>query len=245
VLRILTVLFIWLALSAIWPDQKRQVTWIALLFAIYPLFKLQPIAVVDSLHWFGYFCYAVSLWAMVQYVRNPCHYCIYTLLSILTGSAHLFFIEYFAGIELIRPVILWMVIPDRINTTKEHLRKVLKLWSLYLIKYLAFFIYRFYLIPRPETRFERNPPTMVIDLLNSPISTLPRLLEGNLKDLVEILYSAWSKIISPVIVEVTRSANFKSILIALLVGFGLLIYLSKYLRAAITAGSVSNTTSSQ
>jgi len=118
-----------------------------------------------------------------------------------------------------------MVIPDRINPTKERLRKVLKLWSLHLIIYLAFFIYRFYLIPRPETRFERNPPSMVIDLLNSPISTLPRLVEGILKDLVEILYSAWSKIISPEIVEVTRSVDFKSILIALLVGFGLFIYL--------------------
>ena len=69
-----------------------------MLFAIYPLFKLQPIAVAYSLHCFGYFCYAVSIWAMVQYVRKPCHYCIYTLLSILTGIAHLFFIEYFAGI---------------------------------------------------------------------------------------------------------------------------------------------------
>ena len=52
--RILTVWLSWRALLLLWPGQERLLTWAALLFAIYPLFLLQPLSVTYLIHWVGF-----------------------------------------------------------------------------------------------------------------------------------------------------------------------------------------------
>jgi hypothetical protein len=37
-LRWLTAVFIWLSLRLLWPERKREMTWIAILFLVYPVF---------------------------------------------------------------------------------------------------------------------------------------------------------------------------------------------------------------
>lgn len=46
--RWLSVLAVWWALRQAWPRQTRQVTWVAILFAVYPGFLQQWISVVYS-----------------------------------------------------------------------------------------------------------------------------------------------------------------------------------------------------
>ena len=65
-IRFLTVLFAWLLFRAVWPTYQRSAAWAALLFAVYPLFKVQALSVAYTVHWTGYLLYLISLWAMVQ-----------------------------------------------------------------------------------------------------------------------------------------------------------------------------------
>ena len=60
-LRTFTVLFVWLLLSVRWPHHKREATWASILFAVYPFFKLQPLAVSYTIHWLGYLLYTISI----------------------------------------------------------------------------------------------------------------------------------------------------------------------------------------
>ena len=59
-LRWLAVLGMWWALRGLWPNKTRQVTWMALLFAVYPVFFQQPIAVAYSQHFITYALFFLS-----------------------------------------------------------------------------------------------------------------------------------------------------------------------------------------
>jgi len=224
-LRTLTVIFVWLTFCDIWPHHKREATWVSILFAVYPFFKLQPLAVSYTIHWLGYLLYTISIWAMVQSIRKTRGYWLFTILSLLTNGLHLILIEYFAGIELIRPFIIWLLLPDEGASFMKRFRKVTKLWAPYLLVYIAFVIYRVFFIPRPASGYERNAPRLIFALIEEPIGASTRLIEAILKDLTVILYSAWNNAITPNLFEITRPANLISIIVSVLIGCALFFYL--------------------
>jgi len=221
-IRFLTVLFAWLLLAAIWPRHKRQVAWAALLFAVYPLFKLQALSVAYTVHWTGYLLFIISLWAMVQSLHKPRWFWAYLVLSMLTGMLHLAFIEYYSGVELIRPLVLWLLLQEEQLSPGKRLRKTLRLWLPYLLLLVAFYIYRLYLIPRPAPDYQRNPPTLFFDLFTAPLPALFTLLQTTLQDMMYILLTYWSNVFTPALFNLAQPANVKIILIC--IGAGLLLY---------------------
>ena len=70
VMRTLTVIFVWLIFKEIWPNRKTEAAWTAILFAVYPLFKLQPLALIYSIHWTGFLFYSLSIWFMLLAARK-------------------------------------------------------------------------------------------------------------------------------------------------------------------------------
>jgi hypothetical protein len=118
---ILTLLMRWSAvlgmawcLGNLWPERTRRNAWslasMVLLFAIYPAFDQQPIAVAYNQHWISYALYFFSLGAMIQSVRRPRWFWLLTLLSLASATLHLLTMEYFFGLELLRPMVLWMLL---------------------------------------------------------------------------------------------------------------------------------------
>jgi len=49
---------------------------------------------------------------MVFSIRSPKRYLIYTLISLLIGVLCMFALEYYFGLELLRPVILWLLLAE-------------------------------------------------------------------------------------------------------------------------------------
>ena len=225
-LRSLTVIVTWFYLRDIWPDRLREVTWTVALFAIYPLFKQQALSVAYSLHWAGFLFYSLSIWAMVKSIREPDHFRTYLFLSILTCALHLVLLEYFAGIELIRPFILGVLLRKNSKDLFNRLKKILKYWWPYLLILIAFVVYRLFFIPRPEPGFERNALVLVQEFAQTPLATTIRLLQGALQDITVILYQTWNQAIDPALFEISQPEKVKVILVILLAGFGLFFYLS-------------------
>ena len=226
-IRYLTVLFAWFLFCSIWPAYRRQAAWAAILFAAYPLFKLQSLSVAYAVHWTGYLLFMVSLWAMVQSVRQPRWFWAYLILSLLTGMLHLALLEYYSGLELVRPLILWLVLEGEHLSPKARLRKTIILWLPYLLLLVAFVVYRLYLIPRPAADYQRNPPTLLFDLLSTPLPALITLLQAALQDSMYILLSYWSNVFTPDLFNLAQPANVKIILICALAGALLYFYLSR------------------
>ena len=124
---------VWWTVKQIWPSAQRQSLWIALLFAVYPGFSDLPIATVFNVHFMclllTFFSFGGMLWA----ARHPHQYWIATALSIIASAVSIFTMEYFIGLELLRPAILWLALKQGHERPKVIFRKVL----LHAIPYLS------------------------------------------------------------------------------------------------------------
>jgi hypothetical protein len=224
-IRSLAVIAAWLCVGALWPGHTRAAAWTALVFAVYPLFNLQSLSVVYSMHWMGYLLFLISLWAMIQSIRQPRRYAVFTALSLVTAGLHLALLEYFAGVELARPLVLWFLQAGQ--PAKRRARGALRLWLPYLGLLAFYAVYRVFLLPTPASNPGQNPvPPLLAALVNAPLEGILRLVQKVLQDTTSILFTAWSSAISPQLFEISLSANVKALLVGLALGLALYLYFS-------------------
>lgn len=127
-LRWVTVIGMWWSLQGLWPRRKREVTWMALVFAIYPVFTQQSVSIAFSQHWICYALYFLSLGAMIQSIRTPRWFWLLNLIGVVATLVNMLTLEYFWGLELLRPIILWLIYGEHQPEGGRRLRATLKLW---------------------------------------------------------------------------------------------------------------------
>ena len=193
--RWLTVVILWLGWRELWPQAGRQVTMAAMLFAVYPLFRQQASALTYSFHWISYFLYGLSIYLMIRGVRRPAHFKLYTLGSVLAAGIQLFSQEFFVGVELLRPAVLWLALRPAFPDRRERVKRVLMTWAPYLVLMAGYLYWRFGLMPTPG--FDRNTPYILSTLLASPTAALGKLAAFLLQDTVETLLGAWYQTVQP------------------------------------------------
>lgn len=208
--------FLW-SLVRLWPAAKRQSFYIASLFAVYPLFKLQFISVAFHQHWLGYLLFFISIGMMIQSIRKPERYWQYTALSIFALLMNLSIFEYFIGVELIRPVIIWILLQESTSTRKRKILQVLRLWIPYLIIFLLFMGWR---IER-SIRMPNLPdkPLLLFDLLVRPISVTRRLMELSVRDTIQVLAQDWFDTFAPSLIDFINPSRLASLGLAAVTGF--------------------------
>lgn len=200
ILRWLTVILMWGMLRKIWPTRTREITQFALLFSIYPFFMLQPSAVGSTHHWVGFVMYGLSVWLMIHAVQNRKHFVPATIGAVLLVIIHLITSEYFAGLELLRPIILWILLSrikkDRINTAKS----VITNWLPYLFGLSIFVYWRAFIFKYPPD-ITRNTPVIFNLLFHKPIQALRILLEDAIKDTAAVLTMGWQQAIDVKLID--------------------------------------------
>jgi hypothetical protein len=225
-LRALTALFTWMYLRQVWPDHWPETGSAALLFAVYPLFKLQPLSVAYTIHWTGYLLFSISIWAMLRSLRQARYALPLTLIALLASISHLLLLEYFAGVELARPVLIYLASSKEAGAFGQRIRRVLRIWWPYLAIFIAFVIYRTFFLPGPETGSVSNEPVLIYAFFASPLQTTLQLLQFALQDTTAVLYSVWHAVISPAIFDLGASANRLALLLTLVSAAFLFLYLS-------------------
>ena len=187
-LRGLDVVALWWLLKVIWPRHSRQALWAALLFAVYPGFVQQFIPMEFSIHFFVLGAFLVSLGLMVQAVRSPQRALPRMTLAVLC-AAGMFSIEYFVGLELLRPVILWLVLSGETPDLKKRFVRLLKYWLPFLAVLAAFFIWRVFIF-----KFHFYQPALLQNFIATPWETLLHLGARILADSYKTALLAWLQI---------------------------------------------------
>ena len=228
ILRTLTVVATWVVFIELWPQKKRQASWAAILFAVYPFFDLQPLALIYTIQWMGFLLFSFSIWAMLRSIQRPEQFWFYTILSLITSALQLLIIEYYIGLELIRPVLIWMLTSDKEESSKETITRVMKLWAPYLGILAVYITFRLFFIPRPPSGFERNAPWLLYNFIENPFSTFLHFVESVVKDFVIILGAAWNNLFSPDLFGVATPSNLIALALAVIVGGGLYFFFQKY-----------------
>lgn len=188
------VIAFWWCLSLLWPESKRQVLYTALLFAIYPVFYQQPIAVTYMHVFIWYASYFLSIGLMIHAVRKAKLFSFSTLLSILFAIFHIFSVEYFWGLELTRALFLWLSLDERLTRFKK-MRSLLGYWLPWLVLFSIATIWRFVIFGAKTA--VANKPIVLYSLFSNPVQTLTELLEKILQDLLYVLLGSWTHGIQP------------------------------------------------
>ena len=195
-LRWLTVVLLWKTLTAIWPKRAREIVSIALLFALYPFFMLQPFAVGSTHHWVGFIFFNLSLYLMVLANQNRKYWGWLTLVAMTLQAVHLFTSEYFAGLELLRPFILWILISREETKTSTRIKKVILGWVPYILIFGVYGYWRAVIFNNNEIGITRNTPVILSQFLVEPLNAIGFLITASIKDAVSVLTIGWQKAMS-------------------------------------------------
>lgn len=203
ILRLVAILLFWMLLNMIWPDNRKENGLVAALFLIYPVYQLQPVAVAYTMHWLLYSVFMFSLVAMVLSVHRRRFFVFFTVVSLLLQLFHLLIFEYFAGIELIRPLLLWYALREL--PLKERAKKVAVYWIPYLILLAVYAVFR---ASFSETLgYDRNTPVVLLGLFSTPLTSIAFLVQSAITDLVDVLLVTWNDTYKPASINFSVFSN--------------------------------------
>ncbi|MFC1878738.1 hypothetical protein ACFLZW_02380 [Chloroflexota bacterium] len=220
VTRWLSSLAVWLALIGLWPKKHFQAVSAALLFSVYPGFISFYVPVTYGHHFIFLALTFFSLAAMNWSLRTTRWFWPLYLLSLIMGGYAIFSMEYYFGMELLRPVFLWFILGER-QADRRLYKRVLKYWAPYIILILTFVVWRI------ATPTPRGSITMLDNLLAKPIFTLVQTGKTALQDIFEAGLLAWGKTLN--ITEIAAYGNAaatKYLLLILGVAAFVILYLA-------------------
>jgi hypothetical protein len=227
-LRWATTLGLWFSLRLLWPKRAQAAAWMAVLFAVYPAFDLQPVSVAFSQHWITYGLFFASIAAMLLSQRSTQRYALLLGVGLLAQVAHLMTMEYFVGLELLRPYLLWIVHSDPEGPSsglerRQRLLLVLRRWLPYLLILGAYLVYRFVF---SRLAFEDTSRLVLVqDLARQPLAAIKQLLGLALPDLLYTLFGAWAQTLDPARVDLSQPIGLFSAGMTILVAGLCAIYL--------------------
>ena len=225
--RWLTVVAFWGSLRLLWPDRPNEVTWIALLFLIYPGFSQQWIAVTYSHVFLTYAIFFLSFYLMLWAVRRSIWSWYLRILSVLMAGLVMFSHEYFFGLELLRPVFLWIVLAEeRKDSHKCNQRQCLQAvalnWLPYLGVVLAFVLWRFLI-----HEFPRAEMSLLNDLKTNTLLAVFQLGKTVLQDIFTAGLPAWGRVLQSIIsIDLHSRIDIFSLVLAALTAVGTWLYLA-------------------
>lgn len=184
-LRWLSAVLVWWVLGLLWQNHNKQIAAVAFLFAVYPGFKQQAIPLQFMLHFSSLDLFLLSLGLMLLSVHaTGWKKNLWVVLGMLCAFGGIFPIEYYFGLEFLRPIFLWMAFNHKKISIRTKLKNVLKYWLPYLLVVIAFIIWRIFIFGFPSYA----PIEM-----NSPVQMATGLLHEIAEDIGVVLLGAWGQ----------------------------------------------------
>ncbi len=232
--RWLACLALWWALQALWPRHAVETASVAFLFAIYPGFKQQYIAITYGNAFLVLALYLASWGLMLWSLRKQRAFWWLYLASIIVSLYTVFTAEHFFGLEFLRPVFLWLALGNAIQSAspaaepasppalapRQRLKRAILLWIPFLVIDLSFLVWRI------ANKTPRAEITLFSALKASPLAAVLKLAQTALQDIFKSSALAWQQIL-----DLSRLSTYpddvlvKYMLISGLVVLGIAIYL--------------------
>jgi hypothetical protein len=233
--RWLSAVAVWWTLRGVWPERSRENACVAFLFLVYPGFPFQPVAwIFGQSATLPLLFSAFSLGAMIWAIRAPRWFWPLTCLAIPSSALSMMITEYFFGLELLRPVLLWHTLDGEKRNARQRLRRVVSNWLPYLVLTVAYVIWRLFLFKsaRPETDQSR----FFSNLAAHPLGNLIHRPFIIFRDIVIGSVMAWGRALRPDMFQ------YQGLAWTLMVmsGVGIFIYLYRVETNSTTAGVGAN-----
>lgn len=185
------LMFLWL-LDRLWPGRSRWTFLMALFYLVYPGFLFQ-------LNGIDYQSQILSL-ALAMFSLALTVYSIYevgwpfkvgaTILAIASGVLYLGLVEYEAGFELIRLLILFVLTGRAVKGNRERILATVKAWLPYSLILLGFGTWRFFFFD--SERAATDATVQLEHFRLYPVQTIFHWIVQIVQDLFEVLLLAWA-----------------------------------------------------
>jgi len=221
--RWMSAVIVWAIVRQLWPRQAWMALGASLLFLLYPGFNQQWVSYLYSHFFIVLTFFLFSILCMLWSLQSPCRFWPLTLLGMLFSMANLWMMEYFFLLEILRPVILWIALRERVPEIKFRSSRAFRVWLPYLVVFFAAIIWRMFIFKNQVYDYELLPR-----LKEQPIATALYLVKMILVSLWTVSIPAWAQIFSlPIPAEQGLLTTLGYIAIVLLSLIVLIVYLLK------------------
>lgn len=191
-------LFLYLTLLRLFPTQRSFLQWATILFVVFPGFSNQYSSVSFGSHFITYTAYGFSLYMMVLAFQKKKYFWLFFPISIFFQAVQLFTMEYFVGLEALRPVILWLVLNRSKEKTLGKIKNVLIYWLPYLAMLGFYLVWRLKIYPQSSGGgLGDNYPYLFMDIFKTPVETLLSFFQIVYRDLKFVLINMWTDRLLP------------------------------------------------
>ncbi len=227
------VLFIVKSLLRIWPKRIMEIGWIGLMLAVYPGITRQFVIRTSMVHYISLLLFSISIWLMIKAVQERNQRWVLLALSLVLSLLQMLLIEYFAGLELIRGLILFYLFKKEGKATGKAVKDAFFYWIPYLIIFGLFIFFRLSILPgiQQAGMVSKNTLGVISALLSNPLLSIVHQMEVILQDVVYAVLYVWSQTIVPEQIDLQAMATIASwvvgALVALLAGVYITIWQQK------------------
>ena len=180
----------WMVLNHFFPSQRKLWIWSVVVFTVFPGFKFHNFSIMFSIFYTFFSCHLLSFLGMGKAIDNrgkPKNFWLWTLLSMIFVVIGIVPVEYYVGVELFRPILLWII---HARTYPRQPRKVIKWiildWLPYFLVLITFLGFRI---------SQRNAYSYEISLLDkikaTPLSALAVIVKNAVLSLTDGLFMSW------------------------------------------------------
>ncbi len=171
----------------LWPKAKEALIFAALIFTLFPGYRHQFVAVNTSYHIVALILFLLSLCLMLVSIKSEKRRRFFQISSIVLALGSMLTSEYIYGLELIRPIIIYLAISKQ--NGKARYKETLITWSPFLVQLIGIYIWRFSLSDN------LNYPILIFDEIKSSgiISTFLTYAYQALGDIFDVTFMSWGK----------------------------------------------------
>ena len=188
VIRFLGIWFTCLTLRKIFPEKPRMCCLAGLLMAIAPIFSQHYISVAYSQHFTDYLLFILSVYTLLLSAEasERGRSIVLLLLSFVFTLLHLSITEYFAVLELLKPVLLLFLPANKKQKGKQLLRMVFPvlIFAVYVMVRLN--------ISKWDPNFSADQPLFLDVLKTNPMEALRDLVQNAVSDLVWLFFAGFT-----------------------------------------------------
>lgn len=185
------VLFIFYTLNLVWPEHTWLNRWIGALLFVFPGFFDQQVSVAFSQHFATFLLFSCSLFLTALAIRNHKYFWLWMPLSVVLGITQIFMMEYFVGLEIIRPIIIWFMLQSQRKEKRGVFSKTLLYWLPFLISLGVYIWWRFFYLSTTLTAEDPYSLVLLKTILSSPVDGLITLIGRIYQDVRYLLFSVW------------------------------------------------------
>ena len=181
-------------LQSLWPNRKHSNQNLTLLLAVFPGFTQQWISVIYSHAFLVLSLYFLSLIVFIRNLKADYPSKMKTFISIILAVVSMAAMEYVVGLELIRPLIIFINErgKSRNKITYDLFKRTFIIWLPYLICLLLFIVYRLFMASSVLYRVQN-----VNNFILTPISTARELFAAQIKNIYTSIIPVWGAIFFP------------------------------------------------